>query len=99
MTDRDTHRRRTVMEEDDLTGLELPPEVDQALEEGLRRWAAEARLPSESLARIRRAVLADDPAYEPLTVQWWRRVLMGTTASVHAATDVRAFLQPAWGQR
>lgn len=97
MTDSDS-RRGNLAAEGDLAALALSPEVERALEEGLSLWATEARLPSATLAQIRRAVLADDAAYEPLTPQWWKRVLLGASAAVRATTDVRAFLQPAWGR-
>ncbi len=78
--------------------LAWPPEVEPALEEGLARWAIEARLPSARLAQIRGAVLADDAAYEPLTPQWWKRVLSGAGAALRTSTDVRAFLEPEWSR-
>ncbi len=88
----------TADKESPMGSLELPLEVEQALDRRLDQWADDARLPPATLARIRRAVLADDSAYEPLTVQWWKRVLLGDRDAVRSATDVRTYLEPAWGQ-
>ena len=78
----------------DASQFVLPPEADEALEAMLSQWAENRRPPRPELERIRRSVLTSDPAYEPLTPQWWRRVLRETTGVLPATTDVRAYLRP-----
>lgn len=80
----------------DASAFELSPEVEEALETMLLRWAEEKRLSRAALEQIRRTVLAYEPAYEPLTHQWWRRVLGEATAALRTTADVRTFLNPAW---
>ncbi|NPV06737.1 MAG: hypothetical protein HPY83_02085 [Anaerolineae bacterium] len=84
--------------EGDASAFELSPEVDEFLEAMLRRWAEGKQLPRATLEQIRRTVLAYDPAYEPLTQQWWRRVLGDATAALRTTADVREFLKPIWQQ-
>ena len=74
----------------------LLPEMEQALEAKLMAWAEGQRMPRPALERIRRSVLEADPAYEPLSRQWWARVLASATSVARATPAVRSFLAPAW---
>lgn len=72
----------------------LTPSEERALDAALAAWEEDVRLPEADADRIRRAVLADDAAYRPLTPQWWQRVLRGSLDSGLALADARTYLKP-----